>query len=339
MVTRRTAREVAQEAGVSLATVSNVLNGKAGVSEETRERVLAIAERLGYQPRTQRSVIGLLIERLPVPAYNDPAVGLMIQGVENEASRRGYHMLLASLDPGFAQLPAMVTGRQVSGLIVLGGGDISDAFIRMLVATKVPVVLADNFVDGLAVPCVLADNETGAYLATCHLIELGHRRIAMLEGPRKYKTLTERLEGYLRAHDLAQITPDPTLMIRPLHGNPRKGYRETQALLELPRLHWPTAIFAVSDKTALGALEALKDAGVRVPDDMALVGFDDIAESAHTVPPLTTVRLPMQGIGQVAVQRLIDQIEGRNTLPSKTVLYTELVVRQSSGARPVAATA
>ena len=105
-----------------------------------------------------------------------------------------------------------------------------------------------------------------------------------------------------------------------------------QALLALPRGQWPTAVFAISDKTALGALDALKDAGLRVPDDMALVGFDDIAESAHVVPPLTTVRLPMQAIGRVAVQRLVELIDGAETMPYKTVLYTDLVVRQSSGA-------
>jgi LacI family transcriptional regulator len=122
-------------------------------------------------------------------------------------------------------------------------------------------------------------------------------------------------------------------MVKPLHRSPRKGYRETEALLALAREQWPTAIFAVSDKTALGALAALKDAGLRVPDDMALAGFDDIDESAHLVPPLTTVRLPMREIGAVAVQRLAELIEGAHTAPSKIILYTELIVRESSGAR------
>jgi LacI family transcriptional regulator len=292
---------------------------------------------LGYQRRAERQVapsaIGLLIERLPVPAYSDPTVGLMVHGIESEAGRRGYHVLLSSLEVGTVDLPAMVTERQVGGLVVLGGGDLSDALIRRLVATELPVVLADNFVDGLLVPCVLGDNEPGAYLVTRHLIELGHRRIAILEGPRKYKTLTERLEGYLRALDEAGLDADPGLMVKPLHGSPRKGYRETEALLALAREQWPTAIFAVSDKTALGALAALKDAGLRVPDDMALAGFDDIDESAHMVPPLTTVRLPMREIGAVAVQRLAELIEGSHNAPSKVILYTELVVRESSGAR------
>jgi LacI family transcriptional regulator len=335
MALRRTAYDVAREAGVSLSAVSLVLNGKRGVSDETRQRVLAVAERLGYErrARSQRPVIGLLIERLPVPAYVYPAVGLMIHGVESEAARLDYHLLLASLDPGTMQLPAMVTERQVSGLIVLGGGDISDAYIRMLVTGGLPIVLADNFVDGLALPCVLADNEMGTYLATRHLIDLGHHRIALLEGPRKYKTLTERRAGYMRALGQEQLSPDPALMIKPLQGSPRKGYREMQSLLALPRNQWPTAVVAISDKTALGALDALKDAGLRVPDDMALVGFDDIAESAHVVPALTTVRLPMQEIGECAVRCLIKAMHGGQALPTKTVLYTELIVRESSGAR------
>lgn len=331
MAQRPTVRAVADEAGVSLATVSLVLNGKAGVGEETRRRVLDAIERLGYQRRGQRTVIGLLVERLPVPAYSDPLVGLMIQGIEIEASHRGYHVLLASIEPGTAQLPAMVTEQQVGGLIVLGGGDVSDDDVRLLAGTALPLVLIDNFVDGLAIPCVLADNETGAYLATWHLMDLGHERIAVLEGPRKYKTLTERLEGYLRAHDKADRSPDPLLMVKPLHGSPRKGYGEMQTLLALPRAQWPTAVFAISDKTAFGALEALKDAGLRVPDDVALVGFDDIAESAHITPSLTTVRLPAQAMGEMAMQRLAELMEDAGTVPYKSVLYTELVRRQSSG--------
>ncbi len=333
MLTRPTIRDVATEAGVSLATVSLVLNGKNGVGADTRQRVLAAIDRLGYQARGDRSVVGVLVERLSIPAYSDPALSLMIQGIETEASRRGYHMMLASVETGAAALPAMVSARQVSGVVVLGGGDISDDYIRALAATGTPLVLADNVVDGLAVPCVLPDNATGANLMTRHLIDLGHQRIAILEGPRKYKTLTERREGYLRALDQADLSPDPTLLVRPIPGSARKGYLEMRALLELPRNRWPTAVFAVSDKTALGALEALKDAGLRVPDDMTLVGFDDIAESAHTMPALTTVHLPMQELGQVAVQRLVEHVEGTNVLPYKTVLYTSLVVRQSSGDR------
>ncbi len=330
---RSTAQDVAREAGVSLATVSLVLNDKPGVGDGTRHRVLAAAERLGYRPRarSQPLVIGVLIERLSVAAYADPAIGLMVHGIESEASALGYHMLLASLGPSTLELPAMLTDRQVGGLIVLGGGDISDDYIRTLATATVPIVLVDNFVDGLAVPCVLGDNEAGAYVATRHLVELGHRRIAILEGPRKYKTLTERRQGYVRALEETGLSPDPALMIAPLHSSPRKGYREMQTLLALPKAQWPTAVFAISDKTALGALEALKDVGLRVPDDMVLVGFDDIEESAHVVPPLTTVHLPMRTIGQEAVRRLIVWMNGTDMVPSKTVLYTKLVVRQSSG--------
>jgi len=339
MAARSTVRDVAREAGVSLATVSLVLNGKDGVGDDTRRRVLAAIDRLGYQRRGQRPVIGLLIERLPVPAYSDPLVGLMVHGVEVEAGRLGYHVLLASVESGTTTLPAMVAEQQVSGLVALGGGDVSDAYIRTLAATRLPLVLADNYVDGLDVPCVLADNVSGAYLATRHLIDLCHERIALLQGPRKYKTLVERREGYLRALDQADRSPDPRLMVKPLHGGAHKGYRETQSLLALPRAEWPTAIVAISDKTALGALDALKEAGLHVPGDMALAGFDDIAESAHAAPTLTTVRLPGQAIGEAAVQRLAALIDGAAVPPSKTVLYTELIVRKSSGAARLSATA
>jgi DNA-binding LacI/PurR family transcriptional regulator len=330
MARRPTVKDVADEAQVSLASVSLVLNGKGGVGPDTRVRVQAAIDRLGYQRRGQRLVIGLLIERLSVPAYSDPLVGLMIHGVEVEAGRRGYHVLLASVEGGSTQFPAMVAEQQVGGLVVVGGGDISDTYIRMLAETNLPLLLVDNYVAGLAVPCVLGDNVTGAYLATRHLIELGHKRIAILEGPRKYKTLTERREGYLRALNEAGLPVDPALMIRPIPHRPRKGYEEAQSLLALPVGKRPTAIFAISDKTALGAMDAVKEAGLRIPDDIALVGFDDVAESSHSSPSLTTVRLPAHAMGETAVKLLVDLTAGGVTAPSKTVLYTELVMRQSS---------
>lgn len=334
MAQRPIIKDVAEEAGVSLATVSLVLNGRDGVGPETRQRVLDAIERLGYQRRGQRPAIGLLIERLPVPAYSDPLVGLMLHGAEIKASQRGYHVLLASIESGSMGVPAMVAEQQVGGLVVVGGGDLSDDYISMLAATGLPLVLVDNYVEGLQVPCVLGDNVTGAYLATRHLIDLGHERIALLEGPRKYKTLTERREGYLRAMDAMGLPIDPALMVKPLHLNVRKGYPETQGLLALPAEQQPTAIVAISDKTAFGALDALKDAGRRVPDDVALVGFDDITDSAQVTPSLTTVHLPARDMGENAVQRLVGLMEGADAIPAKTVLYTELIVRQSSGVAP-----
>jgi LacI family transcriptional regulator len=331
MAQRPTVKDVADDAGVSLATVSLVLNGKGGVAADTRQRVLAAIERLGYQRRGQRSVIGLLIERLPVPAYSYPLVGQMIGGIEIEAGRRGFHVLLASVERDSTDMPAMVVEQQVGGLVVVGGGDLSDTYIRSLAETGLPLVLVDNYVDGLTVPCVLGDNVTGAYLAICHLIALGHERIALLEGPRKYKTLTERREGYLRAMDEAGLAVDPALLVQPLPGSPRKGYQEVQQLLALPARQRPTAIFAISDRTAFGAMEALRDANWRVPDDIALVGFDDVAESALVTPGLTTVLLPAHAMGESAAQRLVGLMEGTDTTPSKVVLYTELIIRQSSG--------
>ena len=240
---RPTVHDVASAAGVSLATVSIVLNGKPGVGTDARARVLAAAEQLGYRTRGTRPMLGLLVERLPVPAYSDPAVGMMIQGAETEAKRLGYHLVLESIEPGMRDLPAMLTGRQVRGAIVLGSGDTTDAYVRSVAAGDIPIVLADNYVEGLDVPCVVPDNATGASLVTRHLIELGHRRIAFLEGPAKYKTLTERKEGYLRAHVQAGLTPDPSLAIPPLHHGARKGYFETQQLLSLPPSQRPTASF------------------------------------------------------------------------------------------------
>lgn len=335
---RPTIKDVADDVGVSLTTVSLVLNGKVGVGPETRLRVQQSMENLGYRRRGQRMAIGVLIERLPVPLAADPLVSLMLHGVEVEAGRRGYHVLLASIERGATQAPAMVTEQKVGGLVVVGGGDISDSYIRSVADAGLPLVLVDNYVDGLAVPCVLGDNMSGGYLATRHLIELGHTRIALLEGPYKYKTLMERRAGYVRALDEANLATEAGLMVKPLHIDSRKGYHETCGLLALPARQRPTAIFAISDKAALGALAAVRDAGLRAPDDIALVGFDDLPDSEQVTPSLTTVRLPAYAMGKTAVASLVTVIEGADMPPSKIVLYTELVVRQSSGAPSEAVT-
>jgi LacI family transcriptional regulator len=177
---------------------------------------------------------------------------------------------------------------------------------------------------------VVADNVTAGYLATRHLLRLGHTRIALLAGPRKYRNLVDRQEGYLDALTEYGITVDWTLLPAPTHhAGGQKGYHQMLHLLDLSRP--PSAVVAISDKTAFGAMEALKERGVRIPDDMALVSIDDVAESAHTTPPLTTVSVPRSEMGSEAVRRLLALLRGEAPMPTKTVLYTHLVVRASCG--------
>lgn len=330
-----TLKRIAQDAGVSLAAVSLAVNGRPGVSDQTRQRVQAAARRLGYAPRRAQPVrthlLGLVVEQLPLPVSQDIFYAEIIAGMLSAAQAGGHGLLLHVLEETEDVTAAVrVLRERTGGLLLLGGGDISDDCVRQLAASGVAFVLVDNYVVGERLDCVLPDNFTAGQMATTHLLELGHRRIALLEGPRKYKTLTDRLEGYVAALTEAGIAIDPALMVKAIGGTPRKGYLEMHQLLE--RGDPPTAIVAISDKTAFGAMEAIRESGRRIPRDISVVGIDDVLESGHTVPPLTTVRLPKREFGQAAIEKLLRRIADPGALPSKTVLYTELVIRGTTSA-------
>ena len=336
-MSRPTITDIAREAQVSAAAVSLYLNNKPGLGHATRERIARTVDRLGYVPRGKKKessfgLIGLLVEKLPLPLFSDIFYAEMVQGLESQARELGYHTVLMVVNPQDGKdVWRLVTDRHVAGLVVVGGGDVTDELITDIAKLQAPLVLVDNYTLAGAADCVLPDNEMGAYAATCHLIERGHRRIAIIMGPSKYKPLTDRLQGYVRAMMEAGLGPAPELMQPSLSkGVPNKGYREMQALLACPQP--PTAVFCVSDRTAFGALAAIKEAGLRVPEDIALVGFDDVRDSEHTIPPLTTVHVPKLEMGIVAAQRLVDLMNNPqpDVPPLKLVLPTQLVVRATS---------
>jgi LacI family transcriptional regulator len=179
------------------------------------------------------------------------------------------------------------------------------------------------------VASVVPDNIMGGYQAVKHLVALGHRRIAILCGPPKYKTLTDRLNGALWAAREAGLGADQ-LYIQPSlsSGRPKKGLLELQAVLESGFA--PTAVFAVSDKTAFGAYEAAQGAGLHIPNDLSIVGFDDIANSLHAEPPLTTISIAKREFGIVAMQKLVSLLNDPSAIATKTLIYTSLLVRQST---------
>jgi LacI family transcriptional regulator len=329
---RVTLRNVAHEARVSPSTVSLYLRGLPGVSFDAQSRIGAAIEKLGYRPRsnnshTQRRLVGLVVERLPLPVFSDLFYAEVMQGLQEEANRLGFSTIFTSIDK--QSLLDVVGDEHAEGWLILGGGNITDAEIRAAHAKGIHFVLIDNYTRELDVSCVVPDNITGGYLAIQHLVKLGHRRIAVLCGPAKYKTLTDRLNGALLAAREAGLTPDQLYVQPPLSsGRPKKGILELQAVLESGFA--PTAIFAVSDKTAFGAYEAASAAGLRIPGDLSIIGFDDLANSLHAEPPLTTIRIPKREFGVVAIQTLIDLLNNRSTVPTKTLIYTSLLVREST---------
>ena len=289
-----TLRDIADATGVSLAAVSLALNGRPGVSAATRERVLASAADLGYVRRAERHVrqgrgfIGFVMEQLPFPVFSDIFYGDVVHGIDQEAHELGFASGFTVIEgeqpaEARAKVRQMLLGNRVRGLIVIGGSNLIDAVVRDLARQPAPIVLLDNYLYDLPLDGIEMDHTIGGYLATRHLLYLGHRGIGFIAGPPKFRTLSDRADGYRRALLDAGLPVDPDLIVEPCgpHGS-KKGYHEMRRLLSRPRR--PTAVFAVSDKAAFGAIEAIHEAGLRIPDDISLVGFDDVHEASQLTP-------------------------------------------------------
>jgi len=339
---RRQARsqDVATLAGVSRTTVSFVLNDVPGVkiSEETRRRVLEAAQQLNYYPtaaarslasgKTHR--IGLILgegqERLAADAF----LPTFLQGVTASVHQRGYLLLiqLAEDVPSHEAYARLIREQQVDGLI-LSGPRSDDPLLVELAEDKYPLIFHGRL-NGSEFPCVDVDNRAGARQAVRHLLRLDHRRIGFISNaPLSYSGAQDRFAGYRDALRQQGLDLDEDL-VRTGSFVPESGQAAMEELLALPVR--PTAVFAASDVIAMGAMSAIHSAGLRIPEDVAIVGFDDIFLAAQAHPPLTTVRVPAYGLGWTAAEVLIGLIEGEEEVSSVT-LETELVIRESCGAR------
>ncbi|MBK8027501.1 MAG: LacI family DNA-binding transcriptional regulator [Chloroflexi bacterium] len=332
---KATMRDVAQVAEVSATTVWMVVHNKPGIPEETIEKVRTAIEKLSYvikpdQNGSKTESVGLLIEQSSIPAISDVFYGDVIRGFQAEAGTLGYHVLLSTFDRNTQDLDLLKTGfaQTVAGFAVANDGDILPEMVIQLQAPNVPVVLIESHIEGQKLPCVLGDNFMAGYKIARHMLDRGHRKIAILKGPSKYSSLVDRFRGCLAAMAESYLLPPAEWMPEPVSGHPLKGYVQMKAILEL-RDH-PTAVIAVSDKTAFGAIEAIREAGLSIPGDIAIASIDNTRESGYTRPPLTTVHIPKFEIGVLALRKLHRLIEGKETIPIKSIVYSELVVRESS---------
>jgi len=303
--------DIARLAGVSRTTVSRVLNQKGEVDPETRERVERVITEQNFVPSIAAAslpgghsrLIGML-----VPTFTWPIIPELMRGIAEVINSTPYELVLYSFNEEELSrerstiLNRVLATQLTAGILAVFPGRVS-AQLTQLYQQGLPVVIIDDQSEQIT-PWVRADNVTGAYMAVKHLIQLGHKRIAHIQGPAEYLASHDRHAGYLRALQEAGITPDPDLVCR---GDflPPSGRACASTLFALPPENRPTAIFAATDQMAYGVLVAADEHGLSVPEDVALVGFDDDAPSAHVRPPLTTIRQPSFEMGQRGIELLL----------------------------------
>lgn len=336
---RITSTDVARRAGVSRTTVSLVLNDVPGtsISAATRQRVLRAAAELNYHPDAaarslvsrQTHTLGLVLCQTPDRVFADAFLPQVLHGVGQMAQEHNFKVLLQYVEDVTrpdAYL-ALVRGRHIDG-IILSGPRSDDEQLPRLHAEGFPVVLLGQLPE-TGTPFVDVDNVDGAYRATEHLIELGHRRIGLItNAPLAYTASEQRRAGYRRALEAHGIPYEP-MLVRYGDFREESGYAAMMSLLDEGL---PDAMFVASDLVAFGALEAIKLQGLRAPDDIALVGFDDVPVARYVDPPLTTIRLPAHQLGAEAARLVLRLIAGEEPGETEILLQTTLVVRESCGA-------
>jgi LacI family transcriptional regulator len=334
-----TLRDVAAAAGVHPATASRALNPvtRPLVNEETARRVADAAKRLGYVPnpiarglKTNRSyTVGVV-----VPDLRNPLFPPIARGIEERLEPAGYTSLLANTDNDAEReklsFDALRT-RQVDGFIT-GTARRDHPLLRELAATGIPLVQVNRRVDDDALPSVVADDRGGVRLAVDHLVELGHTKIAHIAGSLEVSTGEQRYQGFLTAMAARGLDPHPDHVPTALNYSESEGRRLTEALLAAGEEF--TALIAGNDLMALGCIDALRDAGLRCPEDVSVVGFNDMDWSDRFSPPLTTVRVPHHALGVQSAHLLLERLADPAGAPKHLVLPVEMVVRGSTGPPP-----
>lgn len=328
-----TIKEVAERAGVSIATVSRVLNNSGSVTDKTRETIIRAARELQYVPnitarnlsRSKTDTIGLLLPDLHGEFYSE-----VIRGVDQKAQQSHHHLIVSSSHNNKHEIEAalrLMRGR-VDGLIIMSP-QIDAHTLQVNIPRSLPVVLLNCFVEGTSYDSINVDNYSGAYQMVRHLLEHGHRRIAIIKGTESNYDADQRLYGYRKAmiesgfdvRDLVEVVGNFT---------EEEGYEAARTIIAMqPR---PTAIFASNDSMAIGAISALREAGLSVPKDVAVAGFDDIPISKFIRPPLSSVHVPIAELGECAMERLLLAIEHKNDYRKQhKAIPATIVMRESCG--------
>jgi DNA-binding LacI/PurR family transcriptional regulator len=328
-----TMRQIAERAGVSLGTVSHVINNTAKVREKLRERVLEAIHGLGYQPSQlarglRRNQTNMLV--MIIPDVTNPFFPAVVRGVEDVAYKNSFRLVLCNTDNDarkeISYLSEMRSYRP-AGWLLIPAVDSQIAVEFRSSESQAPVVCLDRQPEGWNGDLVLVANEAGARSATRHLLRMGHRQLAVITGPLHLGNAVERLQGFKRALAEAKVAIEADY-IQEAGFERNSGYQAARRLLRmLPR---PTAIFACNDLMALGVLLAARELGLHCPEDLSIVGFDNLDFAEFTAPALTTVHQPGYQLGTTAARLLLERIAGSSQAPQNVVLPTELKIRQSA---------
>lgn len=330
-----TIKDVAERAQVSIATVSRVLNASGYVSPELDQRVRAAIADLGYTPnmvarnlrRSESVTLGLLI-----PDSSNPFFAEVARGVEEVCFDRGFTLVMCNTAENADKAATYINNlyqHRIAGFIIVATGQLAP-FLQQLQEENRPFVLVDRPVSGIEADMVVSDNREGGKQALQHLLALGHRRIGFIANASYLETARSRWLGALDALTEAGQVPMPELIYSQGDFSPQSGYAGAQYLLEQPDP--PTAVFALNDLMAYGVLNYAATHGIPVPEQLSVVGFDDIVMSAYTVPSLTTIAQPKIELGRVVSELLLRRIEGDTQPPVYLSLPTQLIVRQSTAA-------
>ena len=326
-----TISDVAYQAGVSKQTVSRVINDRPDVAPETRKQIKALIKAMGYEPDPiARSMKGSTHTfGCITPNLADFNFSAVVQAAQAEARKNGYFILTGSAQAEFDVPPLLkeMLNRRVDGLLVINPRDDNRyRHLQPVIETGIPIVFIKNSPIDEPVFAVCLDDFNGGYLATQYLLSLGHKSIVIILGPENEECTKNRLAGYIKALDDAGIEADQRLIIQ---GDWSAGTGSSVITKFLRYQVDFSAIFAQNDRMALGAMRALREAGLRIPQDVSVVGYDDLPLTSYFDPPLTTIHQPIESFGQIGVQLLLEAVNNPDTKPRTIRLDPSLIIRET----------
>jgi DNA-binding LacI/PurR family transcriptional regulator len=332
-----TLKEVAQAVGVSTMTVSRVVNNRPNVDEKTRKKILDAAREMGYTPNhvakslvsSRTYTIGVIIPEISHSFFPE-----VVRGIEEATDNKNYQIFLTNTSDSFGKEQKVINAlrsKRVDGILVSSSLRTDDfSFYKQIIQSGLPLVFFDRGIEDIGASCIGVNDKTASRQITGHLISHNYHRIGYLSGPKRVSIGKERFDGYIEAMTRHNLEIDERLIIE--NGfNEKGGYEAMNKLLALPDGIRPRAVAAVNDPVAFGAMDAIRDAGLKIPDDIAITGFTDDIRAELVACPLTTVHQPAYEVGKKAASKLIRTIENRDEPIENVELITNLVIRKSCG--------